>query len=450
MDDLLRKVTLLEILRLALDLTKPHLCAKLELCCGGSLHRRTLGWWEARRHKPDPLGDHALRTFFEVASIALLGLGSTIEAARWWTWMSPEDIVEEMLHRRKMLKDMGLAGIAGAAGLLLPVSPLVAEAQLLGGRVGRRIGGGEVASAQRTATALAIAYAVAPNADVVRAAKAHALTLLDLLKPKRVTMDLSTEARLQAVASDAAALAGYGQYDAGQFDDAHRWFTRALELAREAGDRGLEAYALAAFTLTNRKVGRRLNEPARTGRALAPLQAAAELQAFLPAAGRTWLVAYLAQEHAVLADDLVSGRFLEQARTAAASIRQRDPGWGWWSTHGELAGFDGVRADVFTGARLLRLGHPADAVEVFDASLGGSTEPVRRSDLLWEVMEACVALGDPDRACASGATVLDIADEHAGLTVNVEDVRQTRRSFPRDWAGLTVVRELDERLRAAA
>ncbi|MGH8932689.1 MAG: hypothetical protein ACRDZO_19200 [Egibacteraceae bacterium] len=426
----------MEIRRLVAGWTMAELRAHIELCMkeGGGLDPSTLGRWLARRSTPRALFRGAIEEVFEPAPIAALGLGLTFEAARNWTYMTPEERDYEMLKRRDILKGIG------AAGLLLPVSDLVAAAQLLDGRP--RIGAGQLAYAQDTATELASAYIATPTADVIRAAQAHAYTLLDLLKPGRVEMSSSTRARLQAVASDAAALAGYGHLNAGRLDQADPWFARALDLAREAGDRRLEALALASHAWTPL-----LGVDKAAG--IAALEAAAEFHPFLRPAGNAYVFGYLAGERAARADDLTSGRFLWQALSAVKLIPHDEPGWGWWSINGELGGWEGARPLVFTGGRLLNLGRPGDALEFFDGALGGTTLPVRRSHLHMWVMEACVGQGDPDRACASAIAALDEGQAN-GVGVIVERVRNVRTTFPARWNPLTSVIELDERLAVAA
>ncbi|MGH8898847.1 MAG: hypothetical protein ACRDZ4_17960 [Egibacteraceae bacterium] len=338
------------------------------------------------------------------------------------------------MDRRKALE------VLGAAGLLLPVSQLTAVAQLLEGRAS--VGAGDLATAAQTATRLGGAYADTPNADVIRSAKAHAYTLLDLLD--RATMSGNTGTRLTAVASDAACLAGYGDMNAGRLAEADTWFTDALRLARQAGDRRLEALALVGCAWIP------LHEPdPDRAKAVEALEAAAGLHSFLPPAARAYVFGSLSIERAELGDDLVSGRFLEHARAAAALIRYDGPGWGWWSVHGELGGWDaGPRPKVYTGSRLLGLGRPAEALILFDGALDGTTLPVRRSHLHKFVMDACVALDDPDRACASAHAALDEGKTH-GVGVIVGKIRKTRGTFPKPWATLRCVIELDERLALA-
>ncbi|MGH8931764.1 MAG: hypothetical protein ACRDZO_14355 [Egibacteraceae bacterium] len=434
----MEKVTLFEVLRLALGFDIPTMCAKLELCGGkgASLHRRTLGGWEARRHTPNPLGEQAARAFFNVDSVGLLGLGWTADAARNFAYMTKDQKDREMLHRRQLLKQTGLAGIAGISGLLLPASPLVADAQLLDGLPS--ISGGTVDFALHTATHLAVVYAAAPDADTVRAADAHARTLLDLLTHAKMT--LTTRTRLQAAASDAAALAGYAELDAGRLTRADAWFATALELARRAGDRRLEALAIASTAWPALDAP----QPDRT-KALAAFQAAAELQRFLPPATRTWIFGYLAREHATLGDDLASGQFLDLAHTAAARILREGPGSGWWSTRGELAGMNATRLDVFTARRSLLLGHPTDALDIFDDALAATTAPVRRASLHENIITACIALDDPERAITSAHAALDECHPH-GLAGITTWIRRARTTFPPHWNTHPPTLQLDERL----
>ncbi|MGH8897564.1 MAG: hypothetical protein ACRDZ4_11190 [Egibacteraceae bacterium] len=433
----MRKVTELEIRRLALGLDRPEMAVQLELCCaeGGGINARTLRRWEARTNRPFRLFRRALCKCFEVGSVALLGLGGTFEAARWWTWMTPEEWTEEV-DRRQML---GLTA-GGTVVLLLPVSELTAAAQFLEGR--RRIGAGDLATATRVATDVASAYADTPNAEVRHAARAHVYTLLDLLQHAQMSDD--TRTRFEAVASDAACLAGYGEMNAGRLAEADAWFADALRLARQAGDRRLEALALVGCAW----IPSYESYPDRA-KVVEALEAAAAFHSFLPPAARAYVFGSLSIERAELGDDLVSGRFLEHARAAAALIPHDGPGWGWWSTRGELGGWDaGPRPKVYTGFRHLGLGRPAEALILFDDALDGTTLPVRRSHLHKFVMDACVALDDPDRACASGIAALDEAKTHELRVINGL-IRRARRTFPKPWRLLRSVIELDERLALA-
>ncbi len=172
----------------------------------------------------------------------------------------------------------------------------------------------------------------------------------------------------------------------------------------------------------------------------------AGLQRFLPPAARAYVFGSLARERATLGDDLVSGRFLELSRTAAALAPHGGPGWGWFSIHGELAGWESGPRPLYTGLRSLRLGRPAEALELFDGALAGEARPIRRCGLLASAMHASVELGDPERACVSGIASLDEAKAHR-LAAGWE--RKARKTFPKRWSMLAPVVELDERLALA-
>jgi hypothetical protein len=369
--------------------------------------------------------------YFGVDSIAELGLGHSLEAAYHWTWKAKPERTQQV-HRRKLLH----LTITTTTTSLLPVPALTAAAQLLGGH--RRLSPIDVDTAGQVATHLAATYTAAPDQHAIHATHAHAYTLLDLLKRASMTPDSRT--RLTALASDATSLAGYGDLNAGRLTQANHWFTAALRLARDAEDPRLEAYALASCAW----IPLYAPNPDRAA-VLTALNAAAELQRFLPPAGQAWLYSYLSREHATLGDDLRSGRLLEQAHAAAARVPHHDPGSGWWSTHGELAGWDNARPDVFTGLRSLLLSRPTHALAVFDSALDGTTNPVRRTALHEDMMKACVALDDPERACTCAHAALDEARTHQ-LGLIPTQIRKTRTTFPPHWHTLTPVMELDDRL----
>jgi hypothetical protein len=225
-DEGVRKVTELEIRRRVLGLDRTEMTVRIEQCCdeGGGVNTRTLRRWETRLHKPLFLFRRALCKYFDVGSVAQLGLGDTFEAARWWTWMTEDEWAEEV-NRRKALD------VLGGAGLLLPVSKLTAAAQLLEGRTS--IGAGDLTTAARVATDIAAAYADTPDADVIRSAKAHVYTLLDLLD--RASMSVATRTRLEAVVSDAACLVGYGEMNAGRLAEARRLVRGRVEVGPSGG-----------------------------------------------------------------------------------------------------------------------------------------------------------------------------------------------------------------------
>ena len=431
-------VTELQIRRLELGATRQDMADSIASFCvqGTGITDDCLTDCERRRRNPTGRLAVALCKRFGVSSVALLGLGRAKETARWWTWMTLDE-KDYLVNRRTLLK---------SAGLLVPVPDLVYYAQAIGWRKGSMVSDGDVDSAQATATDLAIAYVADPASDTVRAARAHALTLLDLLKPSNATIKLeTTRHRLQAVASDACALAGYAEMHGGRLDDADRWFKCAFGLAREAEDRRLEALAHVGLAWVPLHGG----DPDRAA-ALAEFESAATFHGVLPPSARAYVLGNLSWQHAEAGRDLISGRLLEHSRIAAARTRHEPPGWGWWSTHGAFENIrNGTSGTVIGGYRALALGSSAEAVEIFTGALAARTSPLFRASTYEDLALAHVAAGDIERASALGIASLDEAATQ-DLGLYREKMLAARRTFPVGTTTLPLVRELDERLRLAA
>ncbi|MGH8901853.1 MAG: hypothetical protein ACRDYA_09250, partial [Egibacteraceae bacterium] len=282
-------------------------------------------------------------------------------------------------------------------------------------------------------------YLASPAGDAGPAALAHARSLAKLLAGARMTD--ASRTRLAGIASDAAALVGHTHLSDGRVAQAGQWYGDAVALAREAGDRRLEALAMAATeTYPNCHPG--------SGDRLAASRAAVDLGRFLPAAGRAYVNGYLSWELSAAPDDAGSGRALEQALDAAARAGREDPGWGYWSQHGQLSGWDGPRAQVFTGLRSLYLGRHREAVPVLEGALDTTVAPGRRVFLRADLMRAWTGVADPERACAEGMAALAEAQARDLRGVS-DEVREVRATFPPGWDALACVVELDERLAAA-
>ncbi|MGH8902983.1 MAG: hypothetical protein ACRDYA_15260 [Egibacteraceae bacterium] len=455
MDDVARVVTELYLRRRSAGLTRKEFLREVDAGCEQPMGvtQEALYHWETRACEPRPYHADPLTAFFDdVTSIAELGLGHAPGTAFHWTWASDAEIEAEVGRRRaartlaseetKMdRRTVVQTVLIGSGAALLPVRPLTATAQLLGGRP--TIGLGDVRSSQDVATHLAAEYLANPSDETVRAALAHARTLTDRLK--RASMTDAVRTGLAAVASDAAALAGHAQKGAGPVAEAGRWFDDAIDLAREAGDRRLEALAIASTSWT-------VSESTMLGygdrsRSLAALQGAAALDRYLPPAGRAWVSGLLALDLATANDDAGSGRALEHALAAAARLGSGGPGWGWYSEHGQLSGWDGARAVVYTGARPLYLGRHRDAAPLLDSALDGTAVPVRRATLHLDLTRVGVGLDEPERARAQALAVLDQVDQHE-LGIIREELRLVRASFPSEWPEW-VTQELDERLALA-
>ncbi|MGH8901843.1 MAG: hypothetical protein ACRDYA_09200 [Egibacteraceae bacterium] len=411
-------------------MTRPMFLARLEDRYGAppKLDQGAVYGWEVRAHEPCERAAVALSRYFRVESIAELGLGREPAADAHWTLMTKAERRAEVDRRKALRRGVGL--VVG----VLPVGPLVQAAKLFGDR--RRVDPEMLDLSEQTATHLAVTYLASPAGPAGPAALAHARSLAKLLAGARMTE--ASRTRLAGIASDAAALVGHTHLSDGRVAQAHAWFGDAVALAREAGDRRLEALVMASTA------GDQSGPPGSRDR-LAAVQAAAGLGRFLPAAGRAYVSGYLSWELSAAADDVGSGRALEQAREASARAGREDPGWGYWSQHGQLSGWDGARAQVFTGLRPLYLGRHREAVPILERALDGTVVRVRRVFLRADLMRAWTGVADPERACAEGMAVLDEAESRDIGHVEVRDVRAT---FPPGWDALACVIELDERLAA--
>jgi tetratricopeptide (TPR) repeat protein len=417
-----------ELVRDLQDHCRPHTELNEVSLCG----------WELRKHAPDRVHAKALCAYFDVDAVAKLGLGWDDEADSYWTWATKAEKRLEV-ERRLLLRRGVELGVA-----LLPVGPLTALAQRLGGRL--RIGLGDVQHAERIATHLAVEYFAKSNAETVRAAVAHARTLTDRLRNADSLANSTVRTRLTAVTSDAAALAGYTYVEAGCNGEARWWFDEALGLAREADDRRLEALGLTMIALTAWPACKRLPGGGRPVEALDALQAAAGLDRYLPPAGRALAHAQLSAELALANEDASSGQALERMLSAAARVGRDDAGWGYWSQQAALSGWaDTPRTIVYSGLRPYYLGRYRDAIRIFEEAIKGTALPVRRALIQLDLTGARAELDDPDGASVAGIAALD---EVAGQ--DLESIRaalfRLRDGWGGKWDDLECMRALDERL----
>ncbi|MGH8903730.1 MAG: hypothetical protein ACRDYA_19165 [Egibacteraceae bacterium] len=439
MDDEVMVFTELWLRREVRGQTRNAFIEALNERCGKptGLNEMTILGWETRAYEPRGRNARLLRVYHRVDSIAELGLGHDPGAAANWAWATEEER-RRAVERRRALQVIG----TGMTAALLPVGRLTQAAQLLGGRP--RLDLAAIETAEGVATHLAISYLADPNAETVAAAVAHARTLTDRLRHASLTPEVRP--RLAAVAADAASLVANAAVVTGQPSQAGWWCDRAVALAREAGDRRLESLTLTAIIRTA-SAYTRPGTGDRSG-SLAALKAAASLDGHLPAAGRAYVNGLLARELAGEGDDLESGRALERTLAAITLVGREEPGWGWWSQHAQLSGWDGARARVYTGLRPLYLGRHREAVPLLESAVEGTSAPGRRATLHQDLAYGWVGLDEPDRACAATMAAWDLASAH-GLQLLLNEVRELRSSFPLGWASLGCVVELDERLTLA-
>ncbi|MGH8903496.1 MAG: hypothetical protein ACRDYA_17950 [Egibacteraceae bacterium] len=346
------------------------------------------------------------------------------------------------MRRRKLLED-SLAAMG--AVIVLPVDRLTKWANWYG--QARRVDPRLLGELQALSTQIAQQYAAGATATAMPAAKAQVYAVTQLLD--RAVMTSAQRDRLASIGADAAAMEGVLALNMGQPDEARDAFDLALSLARDAHDPRLEALVTAAETL--------LSSPAELGaratgdqrQAVTAMAHACALGRHAPAPNQVWLHAFHARDLAAAGDAAGSAQTRDRAITILHGVDQDGPGWGFFSTHGELAGFDGSRIHAFEGDARLSLGHHADAVGPLQQAIDTTYMPIKQPSLRCRLMAAWAGAGEPEPACQAGMTCLDQASA-AGLTLRVDLVRDVRETFPPGWSELDCVRELDDRLRALA
>jgi hypothetical protein len=243
---------------------------------------------------------------------------------------------------------------------------------------------------------------------------------------------------------------GVLELNMGNPDQARNSFDLALDLAHEAHDARLEALVIATETWLWSPGSLDARATGSPQQAVDALAHACTLGQHAPAPAQVWLHAFRARDLAVARDGKRAARALAVAQDILARIDPDGPGWGFFSTHGELTGFDGGRIHAIEGDARLLLGQHADAVSMLRQALDDPTMPtIKRCIIGDRLVKAWTGAGQPEPACAAGITALDQAAT-TGFTSTIEQVRDIRATFPDDWAGLACVRELDERLRALA
>jgi tetratricopeptide (TPR) repeat protein len=371
-----------------------------------------------------------------------LGLGRTLEAQAYWR-LATADERDADVRRRRLLED---SLIMTGAVVLFPVDQLTKWANFYGQmqRVDPRLLG----ELEHLSTQIARKYAAGEAETALPAARAQAYAVTQLLD--RASMTPTQRDRLRSIGADAAAMQGVLELNMGNPDQARDSFDLALDLAPSAHDARLEALVTAAETWLWSPGSLGARATGSPQQAVAAMEHACALGRHAPAPAQVWLHAFRARDLAVARDATGSARAREQALWAVGGIDPADdPAWGFFSTHGELAGFEGARIHGIDGERLQLLGQYADAISPLQQAIDASQMPIKQSRVRRVLMAAWTGAGEPEPACAAGIATLDQAVA-AGFTLKIEGVRDIRVTFPDDWAGLACVRELDERLRALA
>jgi tetratricopeptide (TPR) repeat protein len=237
------------------------------------------------------------------------------------------------------------------------------------------------------------------------------------------TYTVAVEQRLLRAAGRAHMAAGWLAFDAGRHDVARTCHNEALNLARQGGDAGTEAHALANLAFQSNIIGRpreamRLAEAA--SRAAAQPHGTARLAA-MPHLRRA--VAY-----ATSADPRAASAAISQARQVID--RDADKATVEWCSFLTPVEMDGVE-----GTCALALGRPEQAETLLTRAIAGHTDQFARNRALYRVRLARARL---DRrtvegaAEAANAALDDLSGEVASWVVSTELATIAERFQPFD------------------
>jgi transcriptional regulator with XRE-family HTH domain len=246
--------------------------------------------------------------------------------------------------------------------------------------------------------------------------------------------------RLVATLGEAEALLGCMLVlDLGNFDRGSFHLARALQAARHADARELEAFILGGMTFY----------AAYGGNQAEALQLVARARQLAGTTGmpatRGWLAAVDAEMQARAGNANSAQRALDDAATALQDVHDHSP-----PTWIGIGTFNTAKLASYSGLCSMLLGRPHRAVEELTQALEALDPALRkhRCTAMADLATALIQLKEIDEGCRQASTSLQLAIElrHAA---NADRIRQLRPRLD-PWSGHPAVRRLDEQLRAVA
>ncbi|WP_461008943.1 helix-turn-helix domain-containing protein [Streptomyces capparidis] len=291
--------------------------------------------------------------------------------------------------------------------------------------------GGHTATLRLATTAFRRMEGSTPSRHLTEPVLAH----LRLTQTLAAETENKSRARLAAVGSEIASLAGWLAWDMGDHGSARTWYGTAIKAAHSARDPLLSAYQLGSFAQFEAHAG-------NGAHALRLVEAARKrLGARRPAIADAWLCTAEALAHASVGDSEGADQALTTAAHLTDSVADEEsPPWPWVFsfTHAKVAA-----SRVSCGARL---GLPR---WVFDAQDGAGSvmaagHEKQRALLLLDLAFAHLTAGRLDGAFTLGTQALE-----TGLRFRSGRVVDRARALRRACTSPTpprIVREFDERL----
>ncbi|MFE5717875.1 helix-turn-helix domain-containing protein [Streptomyces erythrochromogenes] len=316
------------------------------------------------------------------------------------------------VERRNLL---GLAVAAAATPLLPAAAPADTD-------------GGQSAALRLNTTALRRLDGSTPSRELSESVHAHLRLIQSVSRDARSD---AHRARLAAVGSETASLAGWLAWDMGDHGSARTWYGSSIRAARTAGDPLLAAYQIGSLAQFEAHAGngpQALSLAARARQVLGPQR---------PPVADAWLSSVEALAHAAGGDGTGADQALTRSRAAAEALPADPPPWPWVFRFGPEK-VAAVR--VACGARLKR----ADWVLSADAeALGGGTDK-QRALIVLDLAAGHLAAGRVEAAFALAGRAVDTGLKYRSGRI-VDRARAVRRTLTLT-SPPKVVREFDERL----
>ncbi|MGP3991589.1 helix-turn-helix domain-containing protein [Streptomyces sp. 3N207] len=251
------------------------------------------------------------------------------------------------------------------------------------------------------------------------------------------TRDKEQRARLAAVSSEVASLAGWLAWDMGDHGSARTWYGTAVKAARSSGNRLLISYQLGSLAQFEAHIGNAVQglEHVRSARR--------QLGGEGPAIANAWLSTTEALAHSAAADARSADRALVDAARTVSSMSQEAPPWPWVFnfSHSKVAA-----CRLACGARLGRPEWVFSAQDDASAALSSGHEKQRALYVL-DVAAALLAQGRLDGAFALALSALEAGMRYKSGRI-LEKARELRRGYV-SAVPPKVVREFDDRLYSA-
>lgn len=341
-------------------------------------------------------------------------------------WVAGDEQESSSTRRDQFLK---LVGVFASVPLRLPPLERIVAA------LERRVPPDDrlVTAIEQLTGVLRASYAQASPHRLVRAARTHVSTVLDLLDEPMLP---AQRQRLTVSAGEAAVLSGWLTHDLDHRLDARAFFDLAASLAGEAEDLSLQAKMLRCSSALHSAVlrGGQGGNP-RRALALAE-QANATCPDNAPAHARLQLAARQAIEHAANRQPQQCRRLMGCAERALEDTHDERASTGLWSDLSEVAGLC-----------WLLLGHLDQAETELARALEQAVTVRPRVVVLADLTRVRTAQDRPELACRTLATSHVLATQ-GSYALGIQRIRGARAQFPTRWSDLPCVRELDERLRS--